>query len=238
MAAARTQLASVMTELKKLGTAQNVKIYRRHGAQEPLFGVSYALIGKLAKKLGKHHDLSLALWETGNFDARNLAAQVADPERITSKQLDAWAQAIDCYPNADSLVKLAAATPFARKKAEAWRKRSGEWVARSGWMLVAHLAMQGDPEDAPWLEGLLPIIEKNVHAQKNRVKDAMNYALIGIGGTYPKLKKPALASAGRMGKVEVDHGETGCKTRDASEYIDAMWKRKASRPAAKKKAAS
>ena len=35
----------------------------------------------------------------------------------------------------------------------------------------------------------------------------------------PKLQKKAIAAAKRIGKVEVDHGETGCKTPDAASYI-------------------
>jgi len=33
------------------------------------------------------------------------------------------------------------------------------------------------------------------------------------------LKKEAIAAAGRIGKVEVDHGKTSCKTPDAAAYI-------------------
>lgn len=36
------QADEILKQLKELGTAQNIKIYRRHGAQEPLYGVSFA----------------------------------------------------------------------------------------------------------------------------------------------------------------------------------------------------
>ncbi len=39
------------------------------------------------------------------------------------------------------------------------------------------------------------------------------------GVSYAKLEKKAIAAANRIGKVEVDHGETGCKTPDAVTYI-------------------
>ena len=47
----------------------------------------------------------------------------------------------------------------------------------------------------------------------------MNSALIGIGMRSPAFEKKAIAAAGRIGKVEVDHGETGCKTPAAAAYI-------------------
>ena len=42
--------ADVLEELKALGTAQNRKVYARHGVQSAMFGVSYANLGKLKKK--------------------------------------------------------------------------------------------------------------------------------------------------------------------------------------------
>ena len=47
----------------------------------------------------------------------------------------------------------------------------------------------------------------------------MNDAIIGIGVRGGACTKAALATAKRVGKVEVDHGETGCKTPDAAGYI-------------------
>jgi hypothetical protein len=46
---------SVLRELAALGTEQNHKVYRRHGASEPLFGVSYADLGKLQQRIKKDH---------------------------------------------------------------------------------------------------------------------------------------------------------------------------------------
>jgi hypothetical protein len=46
----------------------------------------------------------------------------------------------------------------------------------------------------------------------------MNMSLICIG-CRPGLTKKVLAAAGRIGKVEVDHGDTSCKTPDVADYI-------------------
>ena len=42
----------------------------------------------------------------------------------------------------------------------------------------------------------------------------------------PQLQKLALAAAKKIGKVEVDHGDTNCKTPDAVLYIEKASKRK------------
>src|SRR5437870_3612767 len=88
---ARMTLAEAMRELEKAGSEQTRKTYARHGARGPMFGVSFATLKTLVKRIGVDHDLALALWDTGNFDARNLALKIADPARISSADLDRWA---------------------------------------------------------------------------------------------------------------------------------------------------
>lgn len=67
----------------------------------------------------------------------------------------------------------------------------------------------------PYLE----TIERDIHQRANRVREAMNSALIAIGMRSPALEEQALAIAAAIGKVHVDHGDTGCKTPDAAAYI-------------------
>ncbi|MEW6014576.1 MAG: DNA alkylation repair protein, partial [Candidatus Zixiibacteriota bacterium] len=83
-------LNQVMTELKKLGTAQTAKIYRRHGAGENLYGVNFANLKVLQKKLKTDQALAEQLWETGNVDARCLATMVADPVKFPDSLADRW----------------------------------------------------------------------------------------------------------------------------------------------------
>lgn len=52
----------IIHQLKNYGTAQNRKIYARHGADpENLFGVSFANLNILAKKIKPNHKLAKKL---------------------------------------------------------------------------------------------------------------------------------------------------------------------------------
>ena len=88
----RMTLKEVMAALEKAGSAQTRKTYARHGAVEPMFGVSFGFLKTLLDRIGVDHELALALWKTGNLDARNLAAKIVDPARLTSAELDRWAK--------------------------------------------------------------------------------------------------------------------------------------------------
>jgi hypothetical protein len=48
-------------------------------------------------------------------------------------------------------------------------------------------------------------------------------ALMWIGGRSAALKKAALAAGKRIGKVEVDHGDTSCKSPEPLPAIEKMW---------------
>jgi hypothetical protein len=47
--------------------------------------------------------------------------------------------------------------------------------------------------------------------------------VILIGSRNVALRKAATAAAKRIGKVDVDHGDTACKTPDAASYIEKTW---------------
>lgn len=213
-------LSQTLTVLRKAGTAQNRKVYARHGVLGEQFGVSFAELGKLRKRIGTDPALALKLWATGNHDARILATMVADPDRMSSRDLDAWARDLDSYVIADALASFVGHAPCARRKYETWSGRKAEFTAACGWNLLAHLALDQDADlTDPWLRRQLMIITTGIHDRPNRVRHSMNQALIAIGVRNAALEKSALAAAGKIGKVEVDHGETSCRTPDATAYI-------------------
>ena len=212
-------LAALLEEMEGLGTEQNRKIYRRHGVVGQQYGLSFANLKKLQKRIKKDQSLALELWATGNHDCRILATMLADPGQSSEEGLERWRADLDNYIVTDSFSGLVGQTPFSQQKAEEWTDREEEWPGRAGWHLVAHLAMKRPDLPDSYFEEWLGIIEGNIHQGRNRVKDAMNNALIAIGIRNPHLEGLAIAAAQRIGKVEVDHGETSCQTPDAAAYI-------------------
>jgi 3-methyladenine DNA glycosylase AlkD len=212
-------VAEILAELESLGTEQNRKIYARHGARQPMFGVSFANFGKLARRLRTDHDLALALWRTGNLDARILATMIADPARMDAATAEAWARSCSDYGLTDAICKPIGASPAARILAEKWHGADEEWLGTAGWNLIAILAGDATIPDA-YFAPLIDTIERGIHERKNRVRYAMNNALIAIGIRSEGLRKQATAAAKRIGAVHVDHGRTGCKTPDAASYIE------------------
>lgn len=192
-----------------------------------MYGVSYANLNKLKKRIKSDHALALELWESGNHDARILATMIADPAAVTDAKLESWVRDLDNYVITDAFSSLVSQTGLARRKSEQWRASPQEWVGRAGWNLVARLAIKEKPLEDAYFEKLLDIIRDEIHLRKNRVRDAMNSALIAIGIRNAELREKAFRVAAAIGKIEVDHGETSCRTPDAADYIRRTLARRA-----------
>lgn len=215
----------VMNALEKAGSAQTRKTYTRRGAVEPMFGVSFATLKTLYKRIRVDQELAEALWETGNFDARNLAVKIADPAGISARVLDRWA-ASKTAPMCGAYVGyLAAESPHGVARADKWLASTNETTRSAGWCLVAALAMLDESTGDAWFADRLEQIEKQIHAAPNANRYHMNQALIAIGCRSAAFCKQVRAAAKRIGTVEIDHGDTDCKTPDATEYIEKCWER-------------
>ena len=56
-----------------------------------------------------------------------------------------------------------------------------------------------------------------------RVPQLQRQLVILIGCRNAALRKAATAAAKKIGKGEIDHGDTDCKTPDAAQYIEKTW---------------
>ena len=229
---------AALRELEALGTAKNRQVYARHGVDGPAFGVSYADLGKLKKKIGTDHALALELWKSGNHDARVLATMIVDPARLDRKTVEGWSRNLENYVLTDAVAGAVAPSPCAADLARDWIETKSEWKSSAGWNLIARGAALPGSYDRAELGGFLELIEARIHSSPNRTRYTMNSALIAIGLASPELQARALAAAKRIGAVEVDHGETGCKTPDAASYILKAASHRAARAAKPMRAAA
>lgn len=214
-------LAEVLAQLEAAGSEQTRKTYARHGIRGECFGVSYAILGQLRKKIKVDDSLALELWASGIHDARILACMVMDTTKITRERLDAMVDVIDNYALAGELGDLIARSPLLMEVHDTWRFDTGEWRSAIGWRMVSAIAANGDISlDVG--HAYLAEIEAGVASAPNRTRLAMNSALIALGGYNSCLYEDVVACSGRIGPIQVDHGDTGCKTPDPVVYMQKM----------------
>ncbi len=223
-----------MADLKKAGTAQNCKLFPRHGVKGEFFGVSPAQLRTIARKINVDHDLARQLWATANHDARMLATMVADPVALTASELDQWVRQVDNYLLADSFSALVARSPQSASRIDRWTRSKREFERRCGFGIIAEALKEGVTIYPALLDAAINQIEREIHSSANRAREGMNLALIAIGTYRDDLRDRALNTASRIGKIEIDQGESGCKNLDAVECIEqAARARKTTRKARK-----
>jgi hypothetical protein len=216
--------AKTVRELKSAGTTKTAELYGRIGAGDRAYGVSYAALKTLDKRIASNQELADQLWASQWYEARILACWVADPERVTLKLLDSWCRDITSSGMVGELANLAAYVDVAAKCSRKWRKVKAELKCAMGWSILGIIAMQPDRDlreggvTDQELRECLEQIEARIHGAPNRAKLSMNHALIGIGGRS-SMTREALAVAKRVGSIDVDYGKRGCKTRTAYDAI-------------------
>lgn len=212
----------VVAELKSLGRESYKSTMLRHGAREPIFGVSVADMKKIQKRVKRDYQLALDLYETGIYDAMYLAGLIADDHKMTKKDLQRWVdQAHVPMLCGYTVAWVAADGPHGREMALKWIESKKETIATAGWATYACLVgvREDDELDMAELKKLLRRVQDTIHAQPDRIRYWMNNFVIAVGAYVAPLTSLAIQTAKAIGKVSVDMGDTDCKVPYAPDYI-------------------
>ncbi|CAN5574859.1 DNA alkylation repair protein [soil metagenome] len=216
-------LDETMAALKAMGTEQTRKTFVRHGASaDCMFGVKVGDMKTLVKKIKVDQALALKLFATGNSDAQYLAGLIADDMAFTKKDLQAWADTAAWHMLGEYTVPwVAAGSPFGWEMANKWIDAKKPALQATGWSTLSNIVgVKPDDElDLKAIEKLIGRVAKDVHAAANRVKYTMMGFLISVGCYVEPLSKLVKLTVPKIGKVEIDMGDTACKIPNPLEYI-------------------
>ncbi len=163
---------------------------------EKAHGISVPELRRLAKQIGKNHELANQLWESGIHEAKCLAGMIGEPEKVTAAQMDRWARDFDSWDVVDgTCCDLFVHAAPAWKKAVKWSSRKEEFVKRAAFSLIAYLSYKDkSAPDAKFLR-MLEIIRRESRDDRNFVKKAVNWALRNIGKRNLALNRASIRTA-------------------------------------------
>ena len=200
-ALADQQVEDTLAWLKRHGTKRTRDGMAGYGIfTDKAFGVPMATMLQLAKRLGRNHSLAAALWATGWYEARMVAAFVADPAQVTPAQMDRWRRDFDNWAICDTVCfhlfdrtphawrKVAAVVP-AGATSSASARPSPCWRA---WPCTTRAGV-----DQPFADSLA-LVEAAAGDQRNFVKKAVSWALRAIGRRNSALNNAAVTVARRL----------------------------------------
>ncbi len=187
----------VLKRLKSKSDPAAVRGMARFGiTAATAYGWSAPALKKFAKEIGKDHDLALRLWSTGILDARALAGLIDEKEKVTERQMEAWARDFDSWAVCDgTCLNLFRYTPFAYKKCWEWSERQEEFVRRAAFALLACLTVSDKAANDRVFLRFMPLIKRQAVDERKYVKKALNWALRQIGKRNQKLNQAAVKAA-------------------------------------------
>ncbi len=194
----------ILAALRAEANPANVAGMARYGiSTEGTLGVPVHVIRSIAKRAGRDHLLALELWDSGIHEARILATIVADPALVTRREMDRWARDFDSWDVCDQACQnLFRNSPHAWDMAVKWSTARREFVRRSGFSLMAGLAIKAKQAPDERFVALLPLIAAAATDERNMVKKAVNWALRSIGKKNHALRAHAIRTAREITQID------------------------------------
>ena len=187
------------------------------------FGIGLTRLRKLAKQVGRDHELALALWQSDVYDARIIALLVDDPKQITPEQVERQVEELaggylaHVFSSCDAPLSK---TPFVRDQADRWIESDDPVRRRCGYGLIYEMSKskkRSAPDEAYFLQRVRQI-NTRYPDETPSVQFSMGTALMGIGKRSATLNRAALRVARKIGPIEFD--DTGkCDPFDVVKHL-------------------
>lgn len=197
-------VAAALALLRAKATDSTLQGMARYAIpSEKAFGVAMRDIQAVGKQIGRNHDLALALWTTGWYEAKTLAAYIDDPALVSVDQMRQWSASFDNWAICDTVCfVLFDRTAFAWDMVQEWAVRDEEYVKRAAFALLWGLTVHDKKApDASFVRGL-DLIESAAADPRHFVKKAVNMALRATGKRNARLHRAATEVAKRLAASE------------------------------------
>jgi 3-methyladenine DNA glycosylase AlkD len=214
-------LKETLAQLEALGNEKVRAQNNRKGVGDNQFGVKLGDIRKIAAKIKADHPLALALWETGNLDARLLGILLINPKDLSADEVDRMVRSVGSAQVADWLSSyIVRKHPDKEALRQRWMADDDPWAARAGWDLTSERI--GRSPDGLDLPALLDRIESEMGSAPPEAQWTMNFCLAGIGIHFPEHRKRAIAIGETLGIYRDYPVSRGCTSPFAPIWINEM----------------
>ena len=167
------------------------------------YGIRLPVLRKLAKEIGKDHELAIKLWNHPYHESHLLATMVEQKEKVTSKQLDEWVNSFYSWDIVDqACINLLVDLPEARENIFVWCESEKEFVKRTAFSLIAVIAVRDKKAEPEYFDKYFSLIKEASFDNRNFVKKSVNWALRQIGKRDFECNKKALEVAYEISEID------------------------------------
>lgn len=212
-------LNDILDFLEQNKNERGIKAWEKGNYPGYSYGIGLTQLKKWAKKWPKNHELANELWQQPLYEAHILACLLEQTEYLSFQDVENRLKSLHfwmlCHVYSQNVLPYVS---FRLELLERWRNERVAIKKQLAFALLYYLAKSKELED-DYLLSFVDQIENELQDQENFVRDAMNNALLGIGGRSSALKERCLAAALKIGPVFVDYGDNSCRALDAVKHL-------------------
>jgi len=195
------------------------------------YGIGLTQLRKLAKKIGRNHQLALQLWASDCYDAKVIGLLIDEPKKMTREQVEAQVEQLHAgmlshvFSSCDATLPKA---PFAFEVTNDWLASKDEARRRSAYGLVYELCKNTRLKaltDAFFLD-CIKRIDRTIDSEENWVRLAQGGALMGMGKRNKMLNQAAIKVAQRVGPIDYQDGDRKCEPLDVMKHLTSEYLQK------------
>jgi len=221
----------VFALLEENQNERGVANWKKKPSRLKSFGIGLTQLRKLAKMIGRDHDLARQLWESDVYDAKVIGLLVDDPKQLSREQVEQQVEELEdgllrhVFATCDATL---AKTPFAFNLACEWMENEDVNRRRCGYALLYELSKKNPKGmDDPFLLGRIDHIQESIHVEDMWVRESMAGALLGIGKRNKELNRAAVRAARAIGPIDVDYGDdNGCEPVNVLKHLESDYLKK------------
>lgn len=220
----KTEVIALLEENKNDRGIQNWQEMEYDKCQYESYGIGLTVLRKLAKKVGKNHDLAMELWKSTNYDMKIISVLIDDPKKITREQMESQVEDV----NFGMMVHVFSAcgapvakTPFIVEVTDEWIRHKDNVRKRCGYgfLYETSKSYKKSAPDEQYLMDYIDYIDQHYPKLDKSVHMSMAAAIMGIGKRSLKLNQAALKLANKIGPIPVETGKTKCEPFDISKHL-------------------
>lgn len=214
-----TQIDELM---RKSGTQQNVKIYRNHGCDIDLYGVSMKTLKDIHKQIKNDTELGLLLFKSNNADMLYLSQWIVDVNELSLDDIVSVIDHTNYYVILENVIPniIIHDVGLTREFIRRYLRSDSPRYRQISYSLYGLLVSYYTNLDLAKIEKEIKYIETHIQEEENRVKYTMNSFLISIGVYIEEYSEQVLALGRTIGTIKVDMGKTSCKVPSIITYIE------------------
>ncbi|MDM4018493.1 DNA alkylation repair protein [Roseiconus lacunae] len=221
--------SDVLKLLKENANERGIAHWNKRGQKDSnlkSYGIGLTQLRKLAKQIGRDHELAMQLWKSDYYDAKVVGLLIDEPKKITKEQAERQVEDLrggyltHVFASCDATLAKA---PIAFELACEWIDHDDPIRRQCGYGLIYELTKKKPKGmDDAFLLALVDRIRAEIHDEQMWVRESMNTALMGIGKRNKRLHQAALKAAKAIGRVDIDYGDdNSCEPLNVIKHLNS-----------------